>query len=407
MNNGLTQSEKIVAKLCSKAFLSLWTHPNPYGKKDKELCDCLIVCGKHIIIISVKEIKYIDTDNHTGYERWTRAAIEKSIKQIYGAERFLKTVKTIKRKDNRIIKLAPHNERIYHRVSVSLGANGAVPVEWGDFGNGFVHICTEKSLDVVFKNLDTISDFIDFLCKTENLFSSKTCTIFNGGGIEDLVAIYLNYGNSFSSENFKNKKPDMFLIDGNIWNEYSKSERYKSRTKSLEKSYHWDRLIEFYIKDLLTYGMFDMFSKKITRNELALISMALQPRHYREELAKAFLEFLSNHKLNISSRIVLGANETGFVFCFGPSNKRELRAKELYLRAFVARGKLEKYGVNTIIGIATDKPGTSVIGYSSDILYLNMPTWSEEDEAKSKGIQEDLNYFKSPIIKKRLANHST
>ncbi len=48
LTQGLAPSEEFVNKLCKKSFLKLWTHPNPKGKKDKELCDCLIVCGIHI-----------------------------------------------------------------------------------------------------------------------------------------------------------------------------------------------------------------------------------------------------------------------------------------------------------------------------------------------------------------------
>ena len=58
MLQGLTESEKFVTSISERAFLKLWTHPNPIGKKGKELCDCLIVCENHIIIISVKDIQY-------------------------------------------------------------------------------------------------------------------------------------------------------------------------------------------------------------------------------------------------------------------------------------------------------------------------------------------------------------
>ncbi|GLQ25202.1 hypothetical protein [Sulfitobacter pacificus] len=128
---GLTRSEKFVSQLCERSFLELWTHPNPIGKKGKELCDCLIVCGPHIVIISVKEIEYKDTGDTSGWERWHRAAIEKSASQIWGAERWLNTSDEVTRHDGRIITLPPKLERIYHRVSVSLGGKQQVPITWG------------------------------------------------------------------------------------------------------------------------------------------------------------------------------------------------------------------------------------------------------------------------------------
>jgi hypothetical protein len=43
--------------------------------------------------------------------------------------------------------------------------------------------------------------------------------------------------------------------------------------------------------------------------------------------------------------------------------------------------------------IATDRPGTSEIGYSSDIAYLHMTEWTSEHAEKVKEIQNELGYF--------------
>ena len=37
MSEGLTESEKFVAAISERAFLTLWTHPNPVGKKENRL----------------------------------------------------------------------------------------------------------------------------------------------------------------------------------------------------------------------------------------------------------------------------------------------------------------------------------------------------------------------------------
>ena len=109
----MTPSEKFVASLCERSFLRLWTHPNPKGKKNKELCDCLIVCGPHIVIISVKECGYKNTGDKTGWERWEKVAIEKSASQIWGAERWLQTVDKVLRHDGRWVSLPAKAERRY------------------------------------------------------------------------------------------------------------------------------------------------------------------------------------------------------------------------------------------------------------------------------------------------------
>lgn len=393
MVHGITPSEKFVASLCERTFLRLWTHPNPKGKKGKELCDCLIICGPHIVIISVKEIEYKDTGDKIGWERWVRTAIEKSGSQIWGAERWLDTVDEIVRHDGRTITLPKRDERQYHRISVSLGGRGHVPLAWGDLGNGFVHVCDEYSVGAVFGALDTITDFVEFLKASEDLVTTGVQLLFAGGGIEDLVALYMMYGHSFNILPDSDQQPTMLVLEDDLWEGFSESDEFKAIQSDLSDSYKWDHLIELYATDLLTNGMFDMHSKEVTQNELALVTMALQPRGHRANLAESFIEFFENPELKIASRVVQGHNNTAFVFLVGKSSDREARSQELILRCLVVRGRVPN--ITTVVGIATDRPGMSDIGYSSDIAYLHMPEWSAENEEHVKGIQAELGYFQN------------
>lgn len=394
MSTGLTRSEKFVTWLCQRAFLKLWTHPNPIGKKGKELCDCLIVCGAHIVIISVKEIEYRDTGDKVGWERWRKAAIDKSAQQIWGAERWLRTTDRFMRSDGREISLAPEHERQYHRISVSLGGRGKVALKWGDLGNGFVHVLDEHSLTETFRELDTITDFVTYLSATEALIEQGVRPVFSGGGAEDLLALYIQNGATFGILGEDGTAPDTVIITDGIWKALTESPEYVARNKDLESSYAWDRLIGHYAEDLLTDGMFDMHSKQVTRNELALIAMALQPRGHRANLADSLLAFLLSPKgTKIASRAIVGANATGFVFLGGDSNDREFRARELALRCLVVRGRCPN--VTTVVGIATDRPKAGKTGHSSDIVYIYMPIWTDNDAANVDGIQRDLGYFKN------------
>ena len=109
-------------------------------------------------------------------------------------------------------------------------------------------------------------------------------------------------------------------------------------------------------------------------------------------LADSLLEFLKKPELKLAARTVQGANGCAFVFAAGSSAVREARSKELALRCFVVRGRMPN--THTVVGISTDRPGTGTIGYSSDIVYLHMPEWSDENERAAQGIQNDLGYFK-------------
>ena len=52
-------TEQFVLRVCRTSFLSLWCDSNPQGKNPgKELCDILVVCDRHIIIVSVKDVLF-------------------------------------------------------------------------------------------------------------------------------------------------------------------------------------------------------------------------------------------------------------------------------------------------------------------------------------------------------------
>lgn len=393
MPSGLTRSEKFVSQLCERSFLELWTHPNPIGKKGKELCDCLIVCGLHIIIISVKEIEYKDTGNKKGWERWHRKAIENSVSQIWGAERWLKSADEVTRHDGRVVTLPPKSDRIYHRVSVSLGSKQQVPIKWGEFGNGFVHVCDEKSVGIVFSALDTITDFVEFLTESELFVSGNSKVIFNGGGIEDLAAIFIQNGYTFPNFNADADAASLMILEGGIWDNFASSDDYRDCAERFKVSYRWDELIKYYAKDLLTDGMFDMHSQSVTDDQHALIEMALQPRATRTQLSEAFFEILGNPDLKVRSRFALGYGGTAFIFLIAPSSERESRVQELALRCLVVQCK--QSDTKRVVGIATDQPGSSKIGYSSDLVYIDLPDITQEMIVKATEIQRELGYFAS------------
>jgi hypothetical protein len=393
MNIGLTPSERLVNELSINSFMRLWTHPNPVGKGGKELCDCLVVCGPHIIILSVKEIEYRNTGDAVGWERWQKAAVEKSVQQIWGAERWLRVADSVIRKDGREVALPPKTERRFHRVTVSLGGRGNVPLKWGDFGHGFVHLLDEYSLEATFKELTTITDFVRYLSAAESIFERGARPFFMGAGAEDLMALYVQHGDDFGLFDPDTGAPALAFIHEGVWETLTKQPDYLARNKDFETSYAWDELIEHFASDLLTDGMFDMFRKEVTENELALVAMALQPRGHRANLADAFLDFLRpKHKL-VAARVIVADNQTAFVFTTGDSAKRDGRAHELMLRCLVVRGRCQS--VQTVVGIATDRPQSRKRGHSSDIVYLHMPNWDQAENDKINAIQADLGYFKN------------
>lgn len=201
----MTKSEELVYNLCTRSFLSLWSYPNPQGKNGKELCDILVVCEPDIIIFSVKEVAFKDTGDSVGWERWRRTAIDESCSQIAGAERWIQRNARVITKDGEPGLDFPVCSRL-HRIAVALGSQGKVPMTFGDFGRGFVHVLDEESLNTLMGELDTISDFVKYLVDKEAFYRAGKLTLFDGGGEEDLLALYLASGRKFPEE------PDLIVF---------------------------------------------------------------------------------------------------------------------------------------------------------------------------------------------------
>lgn len=90
-SEGVTASERYLAKLATKTFLDLWCYPNLFSGPGKELCDLLAVCGDDILIFSDKTIEWPDgSDVHVAWQRWYRRAVERSVAQVRGAARWIR-----------------------------------------------------------------------------------------------------------------------------------------------------------------------------------------------------------------------------------------------------------------------------------------------------------------------------
>lgn len=302
----MTESEILVNKLCEKVFLSLWTIASPIGKEaGKELCDALVVFDNKIIIISVKDIKYKETEKiEIGWDRWNKTAIEKSIKQLKGAKRFLDDSNTVRSQDGKVtIQLPEKNDRIYFFLTISLGSQREVPVVLPE--NEVIRFLDEYNLDILFSELDTVSDFIEYLQKKED-FLKKSKKII--GSEEDILAFYLHQNRAFP------ENADLLIFGDDLWKEVSNKKEYKIKKKIDKISIFWDSLIEEFInlRDpsiVKIPGYFDPTNKNI---ELALRTLAKENRFSRRVLSQEFFDFYEHPR--IVSRIVESINGIIYVF---------------------------------------------------------------------------------------------
>ena len=88
------------------------------------------------------------------------------------------------------------NELHIHRVSVSLGSGGVIPVSFGQHNDKFVHVLTEEGFRILFHELDTMPDFVHYLSDREDFFTNRCqALIYHSEG--DLLMLYVQGNGHF------------------------------------------------------------------------------------------------------------------------------------------------------------------------------------------------------------------
>lgn len=379
----MTPSERYVASLCKKSFLPFWSFPNPLGKKDKELCDVLVVCGNTIILISVKDIQVSNhKDKSVQYSRWVKKAVDDSIQQLYGAERFLKNVEEIKLK-NRITKVALPDKKLrtIYRIAIAFGSDYNFPLPMGFSKRGFVHVFDEKSTATIISELDTITDFTKYLVAKEKFLSSNHMLLPEE---TDFFALYIQTGLEFDYP------VDLVAGSAGLWDSYVESEDYSDWRKRIQPSFIWDymimRLHEYHIKD-------DTSNQHIQDLENAIRIINQEDRIHRTELGLALDNAI---KKKSNGRMLLPQIGAKHMYVFMPLTQKNWigKEKELELRCIVAR--YLNPSVDTVIGISMGSNGKGESVY--DVCYHYIPEVSDDFIEHAKEIQQELGYFKKPKL---------
>lgn len=373
----MTKSEEWAYNLCRDSFFSLFSFVNPIGKKGKELCDVIIICGKDIVLISVKEININLTDNYdVDYNRWNTRAIEDSVKQLNGAERFLKAVSSFKLKGSEEEIELPI-EKNFFKIALAIGGRGKFPISESIRNNGYVNIMDEVSFHSITLELDTITDFISYLREKQTKLSN---VYFTGNGEEDLLAYYL-----FNEFNFPAKT--YLVFDEGLYKSLKKDKFYIKEKKGRQESYIWDFIINHSAQNHFTQNGYN--TKSLNNLMKAYEIMAQETRFERVKLVNNLNEVI---KTNIRARIYFSPsfNHVIYVFVSGKFNNRKERLKELEIRCMVAAFLMNKSAV--VIGIAWEMQKDTEV---YDIAYHNYNNiWNDRLDKSSLIAINELEYFK-------------
>lgn len=445
-SEGTTDAERYLARLAERSFLNLWSFPSPYrdqkqgGAGDgKELCDLLVVCGDHIIIFSEKTIEWPGGDISTAWRRWAKKAIGDSAKQTKGAERWLSDFPDRVFLDRDCTKPFPidlpqGDNRQVHRVVVANGSakacraqmpgsSGSLTIDprvtgvnhWtsndadlepfmiGDIDpeNSFVHVFNETALDIVMAELDTITDFTEYLTKKADFIRSGQ--LLEARGEENLLAYYAVRINEDGDHDFVieiGQAP--IVIDHGEYANMAADARYRAKKIADKGSYLWDRLIETFARPVLDGTSITPFDQDfdLRKSELGLRHMALVPRFMRRAHSEAVAGALeSGRKTEKFFRMIMGPpeakeNETAFFFqtfkyldwMEKSGGYEHYRRKRSESAVVYARGILEqKSHLKRVVGISCEPPGQGR-GGSEDLVYAEQSDWSD---AERKSIRAD------------------
>ena len=340
---GVTPSERHLAKLAEASFLNLWSYPAPYrdqkqnGVGDgKELCDLLVVCSPYVVVFSEKTVAWPKGSLEMAWSRWFKRAIVNAVRQARGAERWVEQYPDRVFLDRSCktrfpIPFPEPDVRRVHRVVVASGASNACAVNtasrsgslivsphirhdehWdarsrtlepfhiGDVDpeGPFVHVFDNIALDQILRELDTISDFTAYLEKRAAFVRSGM--LGQSVGEESLLAHYAVRMNDRGEHDFVSKDEPPRARQGPVMignSEFSRmitNPQYVAKKAADEVSYVWDQLIGTFTRNMLdgTSTTLPGYSFVFAKSELGVREMALQSRFQRRGLAIAVVSAL-------------------------------------------------------------------------------------------------------------------
>jgi hypothetical protein len=448
--DGITESERYLKKLCDWTFLSLWSYSGVYSDKGltqnqqgKEVCDLLVIFENHIIIFSDKNCQFPNSGNLTvDWNRWFNKSIQQSAQQLWGAERWIKEYHDRLFLNNRCTQKFPlyipdlttakfHLIATAHgsstRCCQEIGGTGSLRIQTSiegsrhnvgitsgspfyigdiDPSETFVHVLDDVSLDIVMNTLDTVSDFVAYLTKKEELLRSG-CNVSAASELE-LLAHYHNFISDDGEREFvipsnlNGQRAELILEEG-CWEKFQHSPGHTVKLEEDMISYSWDRLIERISYYFLQGKLYFSSDLTIAEQETMLRFLAKENRFHRRILAKTLCDLVCSAPTDetITVKYVLPLSSKGICYVFMVFSHpdwmtykeyREARINALELRFPIA--KLSFPNARHIVGIATESIILGNEGRSEDVSHLDVTEWTSEHERIAKEIQEELKFSK-------------
>lgn len=434
-SEGVTRTEKLLADLCQRTFLKLWSYPNPYNDNKDELCDLLVVFQNRVFIFFDREnliLSKADKDPIVSWKRWKKNVIDAQIRTAKGAERYIKSGRSIfldkEGKNLFPIKIAP-DDIIVHKIIVVHGAmdackqfskdniSGSLAVSYGDkeAESSFpfclhlskanpVHVLDTHNLQIIFNELDTLYDFSEYLdakIKAIGLFDSLYYC-----GEEDLLASYfINFDDSNHKHfiGIKDANVNGLMIGEGAWEAFTKREEYILKKEADKESYFWDELIQGTCEHALNGTLLGNIPLQSIQSS-AIHEMAKEPRFHRRTLSSHIIKAIRNFPETTESlaRYVsfIPSFYKGKAYVFlqlkelglskSQSEHRQMRQEMLEIACGSAKNRYDH--LQTIVGIAIDAPKYAKKN-SEDFILMDCTKWDVSQREYYIEANKNFNFF--------------
>lgn len=422
LGEGLTPTEQLLKYFGERSFLRFWSHANPHRTPSKELCDLLVICGDYVIIFSDKSNDFqVNKDEQIAWRRWYRDAVAESVRQLNGAARHLFELQTPIYKDKFCtvplgIPIPPiERAKIYRVAVVSLSkevddaippqpflaidgavvgdqhvGEGATPFRLGDVSpdSGFVHVIDIAGLWSVLSDLDTITDFTQYLDARKAFIRGQA-----GNSAANEWCMVTRYLLSFTEDGdplpLDSTKPGHTHLSNAEWQSDSTQAAFTARKEANHDSYLWDSLVGYQAEIVERQSFAFSTYNSVKDAERVVRHLALETRLNRRLLGRAWKEAClidaPDQVANIRTVPHSDNDVTTYVFLTlkrpeGMADDQYRHRRRELLQNMVLASLIDVPTSRMIIGIASE-PGQAPNSY--DFLHFNVAEDANHDSLQS------------------------
>lgn len=445
-SKGSTPTERLLADLCERSFLKLWSYPNPVKDDGDELCDLLAVFENQVFIFFDRESRQLDKldkDPLVNRKRWKRKVIDDQIRTAHGGESYIKSGRGIFLDRDLEVQFPidiDYDKMIVHKIIVAHGAKeacekfsddnvyGSLAISYGYSDNQFtfpfkididkenpVHVFDSYNLPIIFGELDTFFDFSSYLNAKIEAVKSLDALFYCGE--EDLLAhYYLNFDKSKKRHfiGLSRKDINFVMIGEGEWKDFVELEIYKRKKSADKVSYLWDELIQRTCQNSLDGTL--RGNATLLKGQSAIHEMAKEPRFSRRALSEHMIQAIRNFPesshpgMRNLSFMASFYKEKGYVFLQlkvdeitdYENDYSPMRQAMLEIACGAAKNKFAH--LKKVISIAIDAPKFTRMN-SEDFILMDCSHWPDDLREHYEKENEMLGFFKSvnhPLQEKKV-----